>query len=42
MAGAEANLAGLKVGNTKYKVVTPSDVSAAIDTAIYGAIDADY
>lgn len=42
MAGTEASLSGLRVGNTKYKVVTPTDVNDAINTAIYGAIDADY
>lgn len=42
LAGTESELAGLEVDGTKYKVVTSSDVSGAINTAIYGAIDDNY
>ena len=42
LAGTENELSGLQVGSTKYKVITSSDVTSAINTAIYGAIDANY
>jgi len=42
VTGEEDNLAGLQINDVNYKIVTPSDVDSAINTAIYGAIDADY
>ena len=42
LVGTENDLTGLQIGNTKYKVVSSTDVTNAINTAIYGAIDAEY
>jgi len=42
LAGTESELTGLEVNGTKYKVISSTDVTSAINTAIYGAIDANY
>ena len=42
LAGTESELTGLDIDGTKYKVISSTDVTAAINEAIYGAIDANY
>lgn len=42
LAGTEAELTGIDIDGTKFKVVSSTDVTAAINEAIYGAIDASY
>ena len=42
LAGTEAELSGLSIDGTKYKVITSTDVSSAINTAITGAINDTY
>lgn len=42
LSGTESELEGIEIDGTKYKVVSSTDVTSAINTAIYGAIDADY